>query len=62
MLRPSFFFSRSREGVLLGPWMSEEKEGKGKEISQKEKRRRENLFISESIGFESRRAHSILRI
>ena len=42
--RPSFFFSRSREGVLLGPWMSEEKEGKRKEISQ-EKREGELIHI-----------------
>jgi len=44
MIRPSFFFSRSREGVLFGPWMSEEKEGKGKEISQ-EKREEEPIHI-----------------
>ena len=44
--QPSFFFSRSREGVLLGPWMSEKKEGKGKEISPKgEEKRGEPIHI-----------------
>jgi len=38
MIRPSFFTYRSREGVLLGPWVSEEKEGKGKEIFQEERK------------------------
>jgi len=36
--QPSFFFSRSREGVFVDPWMGKEKEGKGKEISQAEKK------------------------
>jgi len=40
MIRPTFFFSRSRGGVLSGPWMSEEKGGKGKEISRKEEEKK----------------------
>jgi hypothetical protein len=44
--RPSFFTYRSREGVLFGPWMIEEKEGKGKEISPKgEEKRGEPIHI-----------------
>ena len=34
MIQPSFFFSRSREGALSGPWMPVEKE-KGREVSEK---------------------------
>ncbi len=33
ILRPSFFFYRSREGNLIGPWTTPEKKEKGKEIS-----------------------------
>ncbi len=35
VLRPSFFFYRSREGVFVGPWVAMEKEGEGREISKK---------------------------
>lgn len=35
IFRPYFFFYRSREGVLVGPWVTMEKEGKGREISEK---------------------------
>lgn len=46
MIRPTFFFSRSRGGGLRGPWMSEEKEGKGKEISRKgEEKKKESIHI-----------------
>src|SRR4030042_449802 len=33
ILRPSFFFYRSREGNLISPWATAEKREKGKEIS-----------------------------
>ena len=35
IFRPYFFFYRSREGVLVGPWVAMEKGGKGREISEK---------------------------
>ena len=31
-LQPSFFFYRSREGRMVGPWMTLEKESEGKEV------------------------------
>lgn len=36
ILRPSFFFYRSREGGLVGPWMSMEKKDKDRKISKEE--------------------------
>jgi len=36
VLRPSFFFYRSREGRMIGPWVTTKKEGEEKEISEKE--------------------------
>jgi hypothetical protein len=37
--QPSFFFSRSREEVFVGPWMGHEEESKEKEGFQEEKKR-----------------------
>jgi hypothetical protein len=37
--QPSFFISRSREGIFVGPWMDKGREDKGKEIFQEEKKR-----------------------
>jgi len=34
ILQPSFFFYRSREGRLIGPWVKMEKESEGKETSE----------------------------
>jgi hypothetical protein len=38
ILQPSFFFYRSREGGIVGPLVTTEKEGEGKEISGEKKR------------------------
>ncbi len=40
ILRPSFFFYRSREGRLVGPWVTTEEESKGKETSKDEEKKR----------------------
>jgi hypothetical protein len=46
ILQPSFFFYRSREGVLVGPWVTMKKEREGKEISEeKEKKKGESIQI-----------------
>ena len=39
VLRPSFFFYRSREGRMIGPWVTTKKEGEEKEISEKEEKK-----------------------
>jgi len=36
VLRPSFFFYRSREGRLVGPWVTTKRESEEKEISEEE--------------------------
>ena len=36
--QPSFFFSRSREGVFIGPWVGKEKGGKEKKTLPEEKK------------------------
>jgi hypothetical protein len=38
-LRPSFFFYRSREGRMIGPWVTTKKEDEEKEISEKEEKK-----------------------
>ena len=44
--QPSFFFSRSREGIFVGPWAGKEKEGNEREISQRgEEKRGEPIHI-----------------
>ncbi len=46
ILQPSFFFYRSREGGIVGPWVTVKKEGEGKEESgEKEKKREESISI-----------------
>ena len=40
MLRPSFFFSRSREGAFSGPWMGKGREDEGEEVSQRGEEKR----------------------
>jgi hypothetical protein len=46
ILQPSFFIYRSREGVLIGPWVTMKKEREGKEISEeKEKKKGESIQI-----------------
>ncbi|OGP90284.1 MAG: hypothetical protein A2157_06985 [Deltaproteobacteria bacterium RBG_16_47_11] len=40
VLRPSFFFYRSREGHLVGPWVTTKEESEGEEISKGEPKKR----------------------
>jgi len=39
VLKPSFFFYRSKEGHLVGPWMTTKGESEGKEISKEEEKK-----------------------
>lgn len=64
ILEPSFFFYRSREGVLIGPWTGMEKKEKDREISKEgEKKKGEPIHIKVdrfliqkgSIDFEDRK-------
>ncbi len=66
ILRPSFFFYRSREGSFVGPWTTLEKKekGKGKEISDdRERKEKESIPIkinrfrirNGSVDFEDRK-------
>ncbi len=64
ILRPSFFFYRSREGSLIGPWTTIEKKEQGKEISDdREGKGKESLPIKidrfrirkGSVDFEDRK-------
>jgi hypothetical protein len=64
ILQPSFFFYRSREGSLIGPWTTVEKKEKGKEISDdREKKGGEPIYIKidrfrirrGSVDFEDRK-------
>lgn len=64
ILKPTFFFYRSREGVLIGPWVSMEKKEKDREISKEgEKKEGEPIHIKidrfliqkGSIDFEDRK-------
>ncbi len=64
ILRPSFFFYRSREGDLIGPWTTIEKKEKGKEISDgREEKGKESPLIEidrlriqkGSVDFEDRK-------
>jgi len=64
VLQPSFFFYRSREGRMVGPWVTAEKESEEKEISgREEKRRGESVEVqidririrNGSIDFEDRK-------
>jgi hypothetical protein len=64
ILRPSFFFYRSREGSIIGPWTTVEKREKGKEISEDQERKgKESLPIKidrfrirkGSVDFEDRK-------
>ena len=46
ILKPSFFFYRSREGALVGPWMAMGKKEQGKEVSNKgEDKEKESIHI-----------------
>ena len=64
ILRPSFFFYRSREGSFIGPWTTMEKKEKGKEISDdREREGKESIPIKidrfqirkGSVDFEDRK-------
>jgi hypothetical protein len=64
ILKPTFFFYRSREGVLIGPWVKMEKKEKHREISKGgEKKERERIPIKidrfliqkGSVDFEDRK-------
>ena len=63
VLRPSFFFYRSREGHMVGPWVAPEKGNEKKEISEGETKRREAVEVQidririekGSIDFEDRK-------
>jgi len=64
ILKPSFFFYRSREGRLIGPWVKIEKEKEGKEtFEEAEKKKGEPIQIQidririekGSIDFEDRK-------
>jgi hypothetical protein len=64
IVQPSFFFYRSREGPMVGPWVTFKKENEGKEISEEtEKKRGEPTHIrvdririrKGSIDFEDRK-------
>jgi hypothetical protein len=63
VLRPSFFFYRSREGHMIGPWVAPEKGNEKKETSGEEKKRREAVEVQidririqkGSIDFEDRK-------
>jgi len=63
VLRPSFFFYRSREGHMVGPWVAPEKGNEKKEISEEETKRREAVEVQidririqkGSIDFEDRK-------
>src|SRR4030042_1873651 len=64
VLQPSFFFYRSREGRMVGPWVKIEKEKEGKEtFEEAEKKKEEPIQIQidririekGSINFEDRK-------
>lgn len=63
MLRPSFFFYRSREGHMVGPWVTPEKGDEKKEISEEKTRTRDAVEVqinririqNGSIDFEDRK-------
>jgi hypothetical protein len=64
VLRPSFFFYRSREGRMVGPWVTTKKEGEEKEIFEKEQKKSEEAVEVQidririqkgSIDFEDRK-------
>jgi hypothetical protein len=64
LFQPSFFFYRSREGGIVGPWVEMKKEGEGKEISEEEEKERgkpiqvqiDRIRIQKgSIDFEDRK-------
>jgi hypothetical protein len=62
ILRPSFFFYRSREGDFVGPWATVEKKEKGKEVSH-DRKEKESVFVKidrlrvwkGSVNFEDRK-------
>jgi hypothetical protein len=63
VLRPSFFFYRSREGQMVGPWVAPGEASEEKETSGDEKKRREAVEVQidririqkGSIDFEDRK-------
>jgi hypothetical protein len=63
VLQPSFFFYRSREGQMIGPWVPLEKANEEKQTSGEEKKRQEALAIQidririqkGSVDFEDRK-------
>ena len=44
VLRPSFFFYRSQEGPLVGPWVTTKEEDGGKETSKEEEKKKGEAF------------------
>jgi Domain of Unknown Function (DUF748) len=63
VLRPSFFFYRSREGFMVGPWVTPKKGGEEKEISEEEPKTQEAIEVQidririqkGSLDFEDRK-------
>jgi len=64
ILQPTFFFYRTREGGIVGPWVKMKKEREGKEISEEEEKKRgkpirvqiDRIRIQKgSIDFEDRK-------
>ncbi len=64
LLQPSFFFYRSRDGRMVGPWVTVKKEDEGKEVSEGKEEKSEEpiqfrvdrIRIQEgSIDFEDRK-------
>ena len=49
LLGPSFSFYRSREGRIVGPWVTMEKESEGKEISEEEEEKKKGEPIQVQI-------------
>jgi len=45
LLRPYFFFCRTQEGVLIGPWISTPTNEKRKEVSGREERKEREAFL-----------------
>lgn len=63
ILQPSFFFYRSREGRMVGPWVTTKKEREGEEVSDEKKKSGEPIQFqidririqNGSIDFEDRK-------
>jgi hypothetical protein len=49
VLRPSFFFYRSREGRMVGPWVITKKENEGKEVSEEEVKKKSGETVEVQV-------------